>query len=463
MGTISIVRAMAIGLGFLALAMLVPFGLSLSSPDLPIEPWGLGIIFTAMVCVGLWISSMGYRPPTDFRGGILLVVLWWSVASMFAAIPFLFSGYSLIDAYFEAASALTTTGAWLQVPARPMDPAGLAWRACLQWMGGLLSISIAASIIVRPMLYGVETLQPPFSRGERNSYLSSLSNALIAFWPAYTIFTALCALCLSGVGVSMFDSLILASSVISSSALIPSQEGLVAYPALVPAVLSPFVMVSGMNFILISFALRGAWRQAQDTETEVFFAMIVCVGVMIWILLGQGDLRLLPAQLFNAASLLSTNGMMLGQAPPLTVAVITALIGGAAVSTAGGFKILRWIIIMKRAREEIRRLISPNMIDGPSRIVNELGVWMHFIVFTLVLGLMVLIFTGYGHSFETAAAAAAATLSNTGPLLSLVEYGESTYNAFEIFPKLVLCAAMILGRVEAVVALALFNRAFWRS
>ena len=133
------------------------------------------------------------------------------------------------------------------------------------------------------------------------------------------------------------------------------------------------------------------------------------------------------------------------------------------MSSAGGFKIQRWLVIMARAREEIRKLVLPNAIQGTAKIKNELGVWMHFLAFTFVLGALTLSFTFTGHSFELATTAAVATLSNAGPLLAIAQGGLADYGAFDSVSKAIMSIAMILGRVEAVAALALFNRAFWLS
>ena len=161
------------------------------------------------------------------------------------------------------------------------------------------------------------------------------------------------------------------------------------------------------------------------------------------------------------ASILSTNGMVIGEPPTMIAALVTGIIGGAAVSTAGGFKILRWLVITRRAREEIWRLISPKAVFGGRRIGNELGVWMHFLVFTLILGGLIVVFAFGGHPLETAAAAAVAALSNAGPLTALV--GIEDYASFGGALRWVLVVGMILGRLEVAVALALINIAFWRS
>ncbi len=471
MGLASIIRALGAGIFFLGIAMGIPGLFSLSGVSETISSdagtgtsvWFFALLATTLTGGGLFLASGTLRPPTDFRGGILLVLLWWVIAPVFAALPIYLGGVGFSDSYFEAVSAITTTGAWLSLETLLNDPVHMLWRAILQWSGGLVSIAFAASIIVRPAFYGVKTLQLPFSRGERDSYLRSLRNALRSFLSIYCLLTLACFGILVISGIETFDAVILSFSVPASGGLIPHIDGMAGYPPWLGSVLMPFILFSGINFILLSTIIRGSWRNLQDNETEVFVIMIFAVGILFWVLAGAGDIDLIPAQLFNSVSLLTTNGMILGEAPPLTVAVITSLIGGAAVSTAGGFKIQRWLVIMARAREEIRRLILPHAVHGQTKIANELGVWMHFLVFTLVLAIMILVMTFSGHSFDEAASVATATLSNTGPLIALSGLENSDYGVFSMPTRWFMVVAMILGRIEAVAALALFNRAFWRS
>jgi trk system potassium uptake protein TrkH len=221
-------------------------------------------------------------------------------------------------------------------------------------------------------------------------------------------------------------------------------------------------LLSGVNFILLARLMKGQREKLRDIETGAFLLIVVWAAVLFWVTAGAGDIVLLGPQLFNAASLVTTNGYLIGEAPPILVALITTIIGAAAVSTAGGFKVLRWLVIMRRAREEIRRLISPSAVFGVRQVANELGVWMHFLVFTLMLAVLLMALSIGGHSFEAAAAAATAALSNTGPLLALAADQTGGYAVFEEPLRWLLLAGMILGRLEAAVALALVNRAFWR-
>lgn len=446
----------------LGLAMAGPFLLALAQEGGEAGAYLFGASLTVFAGGACVLLSSDRRLPMDFRSALLLVLLWWTIAPVFAAIPLALAGAGPGDAYFESVSALTTTGAWLSNDAILADLPGLLWRAELQWLGGLASVAIAAAIFIRPAFIGIDTLLPPFSRGDRDSHLRPLRNAVTVFAGPYLVVTTAAVLSLSLAGVGAFDALILGMSTVASGGIVPHEAGLAGYPSSVHLALFPFILLSGANFVLVARVLRGDVRRAQDTETRSYLIIAFVVGLMFWTLLGAGDLSGIPAQIFNSASLLSTNGALIGEAPRLPAALITAIIGGAAVSTAGGFKIVRWLVIMRRAREEIRRLVTPSGVFGPSRIANELGVWMHFMVFTMILAGLVLVVTLGGHSFEIAVTTATGILSNSGPLLALADGGEDGYAMFNERVRFILVVGMILGRLEAVAALALINRAFWR-
>ncbi len=457
-----ILRGFGASLIVLGLAMLVPYLTALVAAENAPGAYLFGASITFFAGLGAVVASSGKHPPTDFRGALLLVLIWWVGAPVFAAAPFFLQGMSYGDAYFEAISALTTTGGWLSGEEARSSVSGALWRAELEWLGGLASVSIAAVIFVRPAFIGIDTLLPPFSLGESESYLSPLREAIKSFGIVYALLTFLCFTVVAISGAPLFDAAVMAMSIVASGGFIPHEDGLAGYGFGVGAALFPFIILSGANFVLIARLLRGVTRRARDAETRSFLLIILGVGILFWLTSGAGNFGLIPAQVFNAASLLSTNGFLIGESPVAAVAIVTAVIGGAAVSTAGGFKILRWLVIMRRAREEIRRLVTPRGVFGVSRIANELGVWMHFLVFTMTLAGLLLIIAMFGHSFEEAALVATAVLSNTGPLLFLAEGGHGDYMVFDGALRWVLSAGMVLGRLEAVLGLALINRAFWR-
>ena len=463
MGLTSILRGFSAMLFVVGVMMFAPTLLAYANQEPYAGSYLFGAVATLITSGAAFAASIGKRPSSDFRGALIIILLWWAVVPVFAALPFMLGPMSFSDAYFESVSAMTTTGGWLSMTSVFESQAGILWRAQLQWIGGLGSLAVAAAVFIRPAFIGIDTLLPPFSRGERNSYLRSLRNATLSFSSIYLVVTLVAFCVIAIAGAPVFDAIILAMTASASGGFIPLSDGFSYYPESVARAMFPFIILGGANFVLVARILRGKRERVTDVETGAYILIMIWVAILFWLTAGAGDIDLMAPQLFNAASLLSTNGFTIGEAPPLTVALVTAIIGGAAVSTAGGFKILRWIVIMRRAREEIRQLVIPSGIFGERRVANELGVWMHFIVFTITLAALVVAISAGGHNFELAASAAIAALSNSGPLIQLAEGGMAGYAVFSEPLRWLLVAAMILGRLEAAAALALINRAFWRS
>ncbi len=462
MGLTSILRMSSGLLMIISAAMIAPMLLAFWGGEKTAPSYLLASAVSALFGAGAYATSLGKRHPSGFRGALIVILVWWTLIPVFAALPIMAEGLNFSDAYFEAVSAMTTTGAWLSNDGAIASRAGALWRAELQWLGGLASLAIAAAIFIRPAFIGIDTLLPPFSRGDHDSYLRPLRNAVVSFAAVYATVTLAAFSAIAIAGASTFDSVIMAMTVVASGGFIPHADGLAGYSTGVEVSLFFFTLLGGVNFILIARVMKGQRERLRDIETGAFLVIVLWAAVLFWVTAGAGDVRLIGPQLFNAASLVTTNGYLIGEPPPLLVALVTAIIGAAAVSTAGGFKVLRWLVIMRRAREEIRRLVSPSAVFGVRRVANELGVWMHFLVFTFTLSGLLLALSLGGHSFEVAAAAATGALSNTGPLLALAGDGAGGYAVFEEPLRWLLLAGMILGRLEAAVALALINRAFWR-
>lgn len=464
MNFLTIFRTLGLGHLLMAVLMIAPLIAALVSGDGMAGSFFFAILATAFVGAGFYLIGQKDRDVgADIREAMLAILMWWVGAPIMAAVPFMLGGLAPIDAYVEAVSALTTTGAWISEAGARAHVSGGLWRAILQWYGGLISLSVAAAIFIRPLFLGIDTVQAPFNRGENASHTLAFHNAFSMFFSVYAMISVFCFSVVTLAGAPSFDGLIMALSIPASGGFVWASGGFENYALPVQLAAFGFIVLSGVNFILVASFAHGRRQRLRDRETLAYGAAIVGVGLLFWFLIGQGGLMALPVQVFNAASILSTNGLTLGAAPPFSAALVTVVIGGAAVSTAGGIKILRWLVVIGRAREEIDRLVSPNGVFSTRNEVDVLGVWIHFLAFTFVLAALTLLMTAGGETLERSAAAAAAALSNAGPLIHLTEpgVGLERFAASEL--KLVLALGMILGRVEAISALVLFNHAFWRS
>lgn len=461
---VSILRAFGTALLLLAVLMIGPWAAAASDGGDEASAFLYASAATGIFGLSLILMSRGETGGNKIDDAMLIAVCWWVGAPLFAGLPFFLGGHSLIDGYFEAVSALTTTGGWLSATDARATAAGMLWRAELQWIGGLSSMAIAAAIFIRPSFVGTDALLPPFSLDEGGSHVKSIWSAAGAFAPAFGLLTSVAIIALVAAGAPPFEALILAMSTVASGGFSPRIDGLVGYETKIAAVLTPVIFLSGANFILLARMTSGRIGRMRDIETGAYGLIFLALSIVLWVAGGAYGVSALGQHAFNAASFMSTNGFFIGDPPPTVLALVVLVIGGSAVSAAGGVKILRWVILMRRTGEELRLLINPRAVFGKSNVSDEFGVWMHFIGFTIVLAALVLMVAAGGHPFELAAIASVAALSNAGPALGLAGPGVDSFGIFEDpFTQLALAFGMILGRLETVAALGLLNRIFWRA
>ena len=100
---------------------------------------------------GLFLYGVNYKKDYEdlkIRDGFLLIVLLWFVFSIFASIPFILQekSLSIVNAYFESVSGLTTTGATIFTNLDVELKSILFYRALLQWVGGLGIVVLALAL-----------------------------------------------------------------------------------------------------------------------------------------------------------------------------------------------------------------------------------------------------------------------------------------------------------------------------
>jgi trk system potassium uptake protein TrkH len=154
----------------------------------------------------------------------------------------------------------------------------------------------------------------------------------------------------------------------------------------------------------------------------------------------------------------------------LAIAIIFVgmLTGGNAGSTAGGVKIIRYLIIIKTLFSEFRRILHPNMlisvfIDKVKVKERILASTFGFFILYMVTVMIVMIYI-YARGFDemSAISGAFAIVGNVGPGFSLVGPAEN-FGFFSDFDKIFFSIAMIIGRLECYTVFVLFSTSFWRK
>ncbi|MBI2970383.1 MAG: potassium transporter, partial [Gammaproteobacteria bacterium] len=146
--------------------------------------------------------------------------------------------------------------------------------------------------------------------------------------------------------------------------------------------------------------------------------------------------------------------------------LFASFVGACAGSTGGGLKMIRVLLLYKQGTREILRLIHPNAVipiklgdrPVPESVLN--AVWGFFASYVTIFAFIMLLLMATGLDQITAFSAMAACLNNLGPGLGDVSahYGEINNVA-----KWLLCAAMLLGRLEIFTLLVVLTPAFWRG
>jgi len=420
------------------------------------------------------------------REGFMFLVLIWLVLAVFSAVPLHFSGFAgrPIDAFFEAISGLTTTGATVFDGLENMPPAILLWRALLQWGGGLLSIVLAVSLVSYLGIGGMEAFQSALPRGEGASLPARmLQTAQDLFW-IYVLLTLFGALALLAAGMSAFDALCHAFTALSTGGFSTRDGGIAAFNnPVIELALMAIMILGAMNFTLHWALFNGRFRLFRE-NAEVYYLAIALVLIVIagiaLALISSTEGRFVTdvrEAVFMAVSALTTTGFsnrqsgISGLATPVLAPILIiglVLVGGAAGSTTGGMRLMRVAILFKQALRELWRISHPHGIHplglGKMRIQNPIiwSVWSFFFILILVLAATSLALAFFGMPADVAVVAAVLAISNAGPFLHSIAPTAPSYADMPDGAKYVLALGMLAGRVELLALLSLLNPAFWR-
>ncbi|MDA0367009.1 MAG: TrkH family potassium uptake protein [Proteobacteria bacterium] len=469
----------------LAAFMLLPAALSFGvAEDATGATFLVGSGLTLFVGGTAIIATRGTEHRIDLRGGFLTATLLWTLVPALAAIPFVLSGIfaSFVDAYFEALSGFSTSGATILTDLESVPRGILLWRAILQWLGGFAIILFAVVLLSFGGVGGMNLFVSPMPRGDRDTLLGRTERAARSMWWIYVGLTGLCIFALVVVGMAPFDAAAHAFSTISTGGFSTRTVGIAAYDSVgVEIVLMIFMLVGALNFTMLWSVTRGRYGPIlKDAETRYLLGIVLIASAIVVGALAAGQSLGLGSSVrtaaFDVISALTTTGYSASSsaasgALPVIVPVILIglmLIGGATGSTAGGMRLMRLSVFFKLAGRELSRLSYPHgvvRLRYGGQIIDEptlRSVWGQLMMFLSFLALGALVFGLLGFDLQGALALAATTLSTAGAGLALTA-PELSYPAFSDATKWTIIAAMIIGRLELLVVLVLFTRAYWRS
>lgn len=472
-------RANGVLLMLLGVTMFLPALIDFAYQNSEWVVFAVSGILTCTIGAALWLSSRGHNPYLSLRQAFLITSSAWGVLSAFGALPILWSGAvsSYTDAFFEAVSGLTTTGATVitGLDARPFGL--LFWRSFLQWLGGV-GIVIAAISILPVLRVGGMQLFRAHGFDMPDKILPRVRQVAAAMLLIFSALTLLCAICYAFAGMRAMDALIHAMTTLSTGGFSSKDSSLGYYASPAIDLIAIFFMCIGaLPFFLYLRVLQGRFSAIFAYEEVRFFFLILCtLTLLLWIqqsLMGVSEpLKLLRHAAFSVTSLMTGTGFVSTDYThwgsfPEGIFLIAMLIGGCAGSSSGGIKIFRIRVIVASIDQCVRRLLYPSGVFvvrfncAPVSDTALESISVFFFLYILSFVLISAILTLLGLDLLTAVSGTAATLSNVGPGLGEIVGPVSNFQSLTPLIKWILSFAMLLGRLELFAILLLFMPRFW--
>ncbi|VAV96652.1 Trk potassium uptake system protein TrkH [hydrothermal vent metagenome] len=471
----------------LGLCELLPIIVALSTgEDNLILPFFISSLFTVFVGGALFISFQNPKDRASRHEIIMLMVVVWFGLPLFASLPFMITGFmtKLADAYFEAASALTTTGSSLVSNLDLVPTTILFWRSLLQWLGGILVFVMAIAILPLSAIGGMNMFRSLLPHGEGDDLLARIRYAFTPLIGIYLGMTVACIILLVIFGMGSFEAMLMAMATLSSGGFTSQgMSGANGMNGLTELALIPFMLFAATNMTFHWAFLKGGrisiYRQDPEFFNFYFILIVAVLFIFLAILLSvdMKDISLMKKAgiaLFTAVSTITTTGFVpdyVGSLPlsVTVVCIILLFIGGATGSTAGGFKILRISLIKRHADKEVSRLIYPSGITpisyGGTAVSNPtlISIWTLLFVFVTALAVITILFAALGHDLQTSFGLSVTGIFSAGGLIPVVSPDFIGYHSLSYPGKWLSSFSMILGRLEVISLLVFLMPSFWRN
>lgn len=467
-----------------AATMLVPLALSLHLADGAEQAYDTAILATALVGGLGWASTRGQQRELQARDGFLLVTLAWTVLPAFGALPLLsyLPKLSFTEAYFEAMSGLTTTGATVLTGLDGLPPSINFWRCELQWLGGMGILVLVVAILPLLGVGGRQILKAETPGPMKDAKLTPrITETAKGLWGVYGLLTVACALAMRWAGMGWLDAVMHAFSTMSTGGFSSYDASFAHWNSpKIEAVTIIFMLIAGINFATHFQVLRKRSFKPyrEDPEAGVFFAVIAVsiIGITLFLLAHGVYDNFWVALRYTAFNLVSvatstgfadTNFALWPLFAPLWMLFLVSFVSCSG-STGGGIKLVRAMLMFKQAFRELARIVHPRAYIpvklGGHPVENNIifAVLAFMLVYGGTISVITMLLAATGLDFVTAFSAVVACINNLGPGLGQV--GPATnFALLNDFQTWLCSAAMLLGRLELLTVLVLLTPAFWRK
>ncbi len=467
----------------LAVLMLVPAAVSFYFHDGAETVFSATGLITFSLCLPVWFFTRSHHHELRPRDGFALVTMLWLAFALIAAMPFYFyfEEMSFTDAFFEAISGLTTTGATIMSGLDTLAPSLNFWRHMLNWLGGMGIIVLAVAVLPMLGVGGTRLFQAEIPGIEKDAKMAPrISQTAKRLWLFYLGCTLLTGLGLHLAGMGWFDAICHAMSAFALGGFSTRDKGIAAFDsAAVEWVIALATLAGGINFAthfkaLRHRCLRPYWRDEEVRTLLLLLAASIAAATLYFYFAGRYGLGdALRYAGFNFISI----GLASGFANtdfgvwPLTVSLWMFFLANVLANTGsmgGGIKLARAIALAKFSLRETVLLQHPNAVRtvkvNGSSLTEHLAMAIMAFIFAYFMIVVAATFALMisGMDLISAISAVIACITNAGPGLGIVGPAHN-YAALTDLQKWLCAAVMLLGRLEIFTVFILFTPGYWKK
>ncbi len=414
------------------------------------------------------------------KDSILSVNLIWILLGVAGSVPlYLYSDISLMDSFFEAISGFTTTGATIYSDIESLPHSILMLRSLTHWLGGMGIVVLGVGLFSLINPTGSMTMFKAESTGIKMDKITpKIKDTALRLWIVYVVFTLSDMILLKLGGMSYFDALNHAFSTISTGGFSTKNSSMGYWEDnyFILWVTTVFMFLSGVNFLAHLRVIQGDTSGYKSEEVKWYFIIFAVMSILLTLIHMQNSdesfLKSSTHSFFTISSILTTTGFASldyekwGRVA-VVIVFVAMLVGGNAGSTAGGVKVIRYIVWFKNIFAQFRQILHPNALIGiyidKNRISGKVLGSVSGFMMLFVLSNAVVTFYLYARGYDpmTSISAAVACVGNIGPGFAKVGPAQN-FAFFSEIDKLVLSLAMIVGRLEFYTVMLLFTRDFYK-
>ena len=466
-----------------AVLLLVPTLVSYLYHDSAFNAFAGTALATLAGSTAVWAATRKHDRELRPRDGFTLVFLLWLGFAAISALPFYlyFPNISYTDAFFEAVSGLTTTGATVMSSLDTLAPSLNFWRHMMNWLGGMGIIVLAVAILPMLGVGGTQLFKAEIPGIDKDSKMAPrISQTAKRLWLVYLTFTLLTCMGLKWAGMGWFDAVCHAMSAFSLGGFSTHDASIAFFdsPA-IEAVLIAATILGAVNFAS-HFAMarekspKPYWRDEEARAMlTILAASIAAASIYMWQQGYYTPLEALRYVGFNFVSIGLANGFANADFAtwPLLVTLWMFFLSNVLANTGsmgGGIKMARALVLAKFSLREVSLLLHPNAVRTVKlnrRSISDRTA-MAVMAFIFVYFMTVVIFTlgllASGMDFITALSATIACITNAGPGLGAVGPADN-YAALSGLQKWMCAAVMLLGRLEIFTVFILFTPDYWKK